>query len=247
MNPQSFEKYVAGIYEKEGYDVTVTPYSGDYGVDVIAEKGGERIAVQVKQYGGSARKVNRQMVMELHGAAAYAGCNKAVIATNGDVLPDAVEVARKIGVEIRYIDSEPSLRPVIDACKKNNKPVTVAPESKKPVSGVDYSAAFRDIWDKYVKPLEGKTLVNDKGRKNTILKVDDGGIKRITSTGNVGKIDIEPFKMAVIKLLREGSITRSEINDNYSKRASSGIVLILSQVPVFELVEKPLALRLRKK
>lgn len=53
--------------------------------------------------------------------------------------------------------------------------------------------------------------------------------------------------MAVIKLLREGSITRSEINDNYSKRASSGIVLILSQVPVFELVEKPLALRLRKK
>ena len=244
MNPQSFEKYVAGIYEKEGYDVTVTPYSGDYGVDVIAEKGGERIAVQVKQYGGSARKVNRQMVMELHGAAAYAGCNKAVIATNGDVLPDAFEVARKIGVEIRYIDSEPSLRPVIDACKKNNKPVTVAPETKKPVSGVDYSAAFRDIWDKYVKPLEGKTLLNDKGRKNTILKVDDGGIKRITSTGNIGKIDIEPFKMAVIKLLREGCITRSEINDNYSKRASSGIVLILSQVPVFELMERPLEIQL---
>ena len=126
MNPQSFEKYVAGIYEKEGYDVTVTPYSGDYGVDVIAEKGGERIAVQVKQYGCSSRKVNRQMVMELHGAAAYAGCNKAVIATNGDVLPDAVEVARKIGVEIRYIDSEPGLRPVIDAYKKSYKPATAA-------------------------------------------------------------------------------------------------------------------------
>lgn len=186
MNPQCFEKYVAGIYEKEGYDVTVTPYSGDYGVDVIAEKGGERIAVQVKQYGGSTRKVNRQMVMELYGAAAYAGCNKAVITTNGDVLPDAVEVARKIGVEIRYIDSEPGLRPVIDAYKKNDKP-TAAPESKKPISGADYSAAFREIWDKYVKPLEGKTLLNDKGRKNTILKVDDGGIKRITSTGNVGK------------------------------------------------------------
>lgn len=53
--------------------------------------------------------------------------------------------------------------------------------------------------------------------------------------------------MAVIKLLRDGYITRSEINDNYSKRASSGIVLILSQVPMFELVERPLALRLRKK
>ena len=46
---------------------------------------------------------------------------------------------------------------------------------------------------------------------------------------------------------RERYITRSEINDNYSKRASSGIVLILSQVPMFELVERPLALRLRKK
>ena len=44
-----------------------------------------------------------------------------------------------------------------------------------------------------------------------------------------------------------GEITRKEINDEYAKRASSGVVLILSQVPLFELVDKPLTLRLKRK
>ena len=49
-------------------------------------------------------------------------------------------------------------------------------------------------------------------------------------------------------LLREmGYITRKEINDEYAKRASSGVVLILSQVPLFEFIDKPLTLRLKSK
>ena len=43
-------------------------------------------------------------------------------------------------------------------------------------------------------------------------------------------------------LINEGEISRLEINAAYPIRASSAIVLILSQVPLFKLEEKPLTL-----
>lgn len=43
MNPKEYESYLASIYEKDGYKTTVTPYAGDGGIDVIAEKEGKRI------------------------------------------------------------------------------------------------------------------------------------------------------------------------------------------------------------
>lgn len=53
MNGLAFEHYVAGLLKQQGYVATVTPSSGDLGVDVIAERGGIRHAVQVKRYTGS--------------------------------------------------------------------------------------------------------------------------------------------------------------------------------------------------
>ncbi|HNP49532.1 MAG TPA: restriction endonuclease, partial [Bacteroidia bacterium] len=82
---------------------------------------------------------------------------------------------------------------------------------------------------------------------NKIVKVDWGGIERITSNGNKSKIKIEIFRQAVNQLFRTGKITREEINLDYSKRASSGIVLILSQVPDFVLTSNPIGLRLKSK
>ena len=89
-------------------------------------------------------------------------------------------------------------------------------------------------------PLEGKVLYNSKGM-NRILKVDWTGVRRITSTGKEGTIPIESFKMAVDKLLKDGAVTRDYINQN-SSRVSSGIVLILSQVPFFKMEKDPLRL-----
>ena len=66
-----------------------TSYSNDYGVDVFATKGKEKIAVQAKMYGGGTRKINRQMVMELHGAKDYFDCTKAIIGTDGIMHPMA--------------------------------------------------------------------------------------------------------------------------------------------------------------
>ena len=52
LEPRSFEIFVAALFEKQGYRVGLTPYSGDKGADVIAyPRQGETagLAIQVKQ------------------------------------------------------------------------------------------------------------------------------------------------------------------------------------------------------
>jgi hypothetical protein len=221
MTPKQFEELVCEHFRNKGYKAEATSYSNDYGVDVYAIKGKEKIAVQAKMYGGGTRKINRQMVMELHGAKDYFDCTKAVIATDGILLADATEVATKLKIEILNLDS--------------SVPLT----TKKPASN---DKTFDSIWEKYIIPLQGKTLTRDNGETNEIVKVNWSEIKRLTSNGNKGKIKIEIFKQAINKLLTDGSISRDYINQNYVGRASSGVILILSQVPFFRLTDKPTGL-----
>ena len=219
MNPRQFEELVCEYFRKEGYKTEMTSYNNDYGVDIFASKGKVKIAVQAKMFGGTTRKINRQVVMELHGAKDFFDCTKAVIVTNGTFLSTAIEVAKKLKIQILYLNSFQSL-PTTKTSRKT----------------------FENIWEKYIIPLRGKTLIRTNGETNKILKVDWSGIERLTSNGNQGKIKIEIFNQTVDKLLAVGFVTRDEINQNYSGRASSGVVLILSQVPFFNMTEKPAGL-----
>lgn len=229
MTPQEYEQLVADHFRKRGYTTRATQYSGDYGVDVFAEKDGERLAIQAKMFGNTARKINREMVMQLHGAKDYFDCTKAIIATDGVFIDNALEVARKLGIEV--VEIQP-----------------IDPISSVPVQQVALSAevGFDQIWESYIVPLQGRTLQRGNGETNRIVTVDWSGIERITSNGNRQKIQIEIFRKTVNHMLRVGSITRAEINDEYAKRASSGILLILSQVPLFECTTNPLGLRLKR-
>ena len=219
MTPDQYEKYVANYFQNKGYKVKQTPYSNDYGVDVFAEKNKEKIAIQAKMFGNSNRKINRQMVMEFYGAKDFFNCNKGVIITNGEIIKNAKEVADKLEIEILFIDPQSPI-------SKNN-------------------SQFDEIWENYIMPLKGKTITRKNGKTNKIIDVDWGGIKRITSNGNQQKIDIEIFKKTIHDILEKGSITRLEINNEYSKRASSGIVLILSQLPMIRLNNsKPISIEL---
>lgn len=222
MTPKQFEELVCEHFRSKEYKAEATSYSNDYGVDVFATKGKEKIAVQAKMYGGGTRKINRQMVMELHGAKDYFDCTKAVIATDGILLADALEVAKKLKIEILNIDS------------------SVPFKIKKPSTS---DKTFDSIWENHIIPLQGKILTRDSGETNEILKVNWSEVERLTSNGNKGKIKVEIFKQAINKLLTDGSITRDYINQNYVGRASSGVILILSQVPFFKLTDKPTGLK----
>ena len=96
MTPEEYEHYVAQSFKEMGYETVVTSFSNDYGVDVFAIKGDEKIAIQVKKYGDSNRKINRDVFLKLHGSKDYFDCTKAIVATDGSIMPDAKQVAEKL-------------------------------------------------------------------------------------------------------------------------------------------------------
>jgi hypothetical protein len=221
MTPEDYEHHVANLLRSEGWEASVTPHQRDHGVDIVAERGGERMAVQAKMFGGSNRPVNAQVVMELYGAAAYADCANAMIATDGRVLPDAKEVAAKLGVAIRIVSAAAS-----DAAG--------AVASGAGADSAGAPTTFGEVWQTHVVPLAGTTLTRASGQTNDILRVDDGGIERRTSSGRNQYIRIEIFRWAIEQLLAGATVTREQINDRYTGRASSGIMLILGEIPLFE-------------
>lgn len=230
MNPRQFEEFVCEHFRQQGYKAELTTYSNDYGIDGFAIKGKQKIAIQSKMYGHTTRKINRQTVMELHGAKDFFDCTKAIIATDGIFMQDALDVAEKLKIEILYFNE---IQKSISVVEKKTK--------------IKTDKTFEQIWEDYIIPLQGKTLTRKSGETNQIIKSDWSGIERKTSNGNNGKIKIEIFKQAVNRLLTDGSITRDYINQNYVGRASSGIILILSQVPFFNLTEKPIGLKYDKR
>jgi len=225
MRPDEYEYIVAKHFESKGYKTIVSQYSNDYGVDVFATKGKVKIAIQAKMFGGTTRSINRQMVMELHGAKDYFDCTKAIIATDGRIIDNALEVAKKLKIEILNV---PAVR-TSNKTKKSTK-----------------TNSFENIWEKYVMPMEGRTIKRPDGKTNKIEKVDWSGIHRITSNGKHQRIKIEIFKKTINYLLKNGEITRSYINEEYKDRASSGIVLILGSTEIFELINRPLGLKMKK-
>jgi restriction system protein len=236
VTPREYEELVANHFRDAGYTVELTPISNDYGVDVFACKGTEKLAVQAKMYGDTTRRVNREMVMQLHGAKDFFGCTEAVVVTNGDLMQDAHEVAAKLRIRIVFLQAERS------ALQAHLVASDIAPKD----NAISARNVFDQVWTKYVMPLAGKTLIGPSGKSNKVLSVDWSGVKRLTSGDEQQFIPIEVFRQAVGRIVSYGSVTRDEINQEYSKRASSGVVLILAQVPLFSYFGNPSRLKLRQ-
>ncbi len=220
MTPDEYEHHIGALLRADGWEATVTPYVGDHGIDVIAERDRRRLGVQAKTWAGANRKVNAALVMTVYGAAAYADCNEVMIATDAEVLPDARRVAAKLGVQLLFAQARAS-----------------PPPSAAGMPATGSALTFGRVWTEQVAALQGRTLTRAGGGSNEILSVDGAGITRRTSNRRVQRIDIEIFRWVIERLIRGETVAREEINEQYNGRASSGIMLILSSLPLFELVK----------
>lgn len=233
--PIDYENFVAIFFEQQGYKTELTPTTGDYGVDVIAIKDKERIAIQAKMYGDSSRKVNAEAIIKLNGAIPIYDCTKGILVTDGELLNDAQNIAKKLNIKILYLPFKES---VINSRNETNS----RNNNSNPNKFKD-DQSFQQIWTDYIKPLKGKTLTGTTGLQNKIIHVDEASITRITKNGKSNTIPIEPFKWAYKRILDNGQVTRDEINQNFVGRLSSGVVLIMSNFPNIKVVEKPLTLK----
>jgi restriction system protein len=91
LTPEQWEQLVGGCFHKMGYSVTVTPRSGDHGVDLIARSkegiGAVKLLGSVKRYKRD-RRVPAKEVRELMGALEMdPSASKGLLITTSDFAP----------------------------------------------------------------------------------------------------------------------------------------------------------------
>lgn len=101
-----FEYYCAELLKKRGFEeVSVTKGSGDYGVDVLAEKDGVTYAIQCKAY---TTPVGVKAVQEAYAGREFYDRMVGAVLTNQYFTKPAVEAAKKLKILLwdrGYLDS----------------------------------------------------------------------------------------------------------------------------------------------
>lgn len=95
MSGQEFEQFVSSLFNKLGYETSVTKSSGDQGIDVVATKGTTVIAIQAKCY---SKPVGNHAIMEAVAGSKYYKANKTIVVTNSVFTKSARELAIANGV-----------------------------------------------------------------------------------------------------------------------------------------------------
>ncbi len=106
MEGHDFEYYCADLLRKRGFiDVSVTKGSGDYGIDILAEKDGVTYAIQCKAY---ASPVGVKAIQEAFAGKEYYDRMVGAVLTNQYFTNPAVEAAKKLKILLwdrGYLDS----------------------------------------------------------------------------------------------------------------------------------------------
>lgn len=96
MEGLEFEYYCAELLAANGFiEVEVTKGSGDYGIDILAEKDGVTYAIQCKRYAGL---VGVKAVQEAYAGRDYYDRMVGAVMTNQYFTKPAAEAARKLKI-----------------------------------------------------------------------------------------------------------------------------------------------------
>ena len=96
MEGREFEKFCAQLLERKGFiDVNITKASGDFGVDILAEKEGVTYAIQCKRY---ADPVGVKAIQEAYSGREYYDRMVGAVLTNQYFTAPAVEAAGKLKI-----------------------------------------------------------------------------------------------------------------------------------------------------
>lgn len=97
MTGTEFEDYVAARLRRAGWEVTFTSVTGDYGVDLIAEKDGKSVAIQCKRHGNT---VGVAAVQQVVSGARHHGCTKSIVVSNQEFTQAAKQLAFTHGCQL---------------------------------------------------------------------------------------------------------------------------------------------------
>ena len=99
MSDRRFEFFISGLFEEMGYETTVTPKAKDRGVDVIAKKNGEIVAIQCKKYNEKSRVSNKE-IAQLIGSAHYFSATRSIFITTSYYTKNAQEQTKNARIKL---------------------------------------------------------------------------------------------------------------------------------------------------
>jgi len=106
MEGRDFEQFCAELLKERGFvEVEVTKGSGDYGIDILAEKEGVTYAIQCKRYDSP---VGVKAIQEAYAGRDYYDRMVGAVLTNQYFTAPAVEAAKKLKILLwdrGYLDS----------------------------------------------------------------------------------------------------------------------------------------------
>jgi HJR/Mrr/RecB family endonuclease len=126
MTGRNFENLVFLLLENQGYKVEALKGANDYGIDMVAVKDGERIAVQVKR---SKYKIPRGPIAETRGSLEVQKCTRGMLVTNNGFTKNALHFASTVATNCILID-RPIIIEWLDQARGGRSPDT--PESTSP-------------------------------------------------------------------------------------------------------------------
>lgn len=94
---EEFELFLKELYEQLGYEVALTPTTGDQGADLIVEKNETKTVVQAKFYSSA---VGNSAVQEVIGAIGFYKANKGLVITNNTFTKSAKELAQANSIHL---------------------------------------------------------------------------------------------------------------------------------------------------
>ncbi len=98
MTPHDFERWVGARFRELGYKVRGTGKSGDHGVDLVANREGEKVIVQCKRYRHTS--IGEPELRDLYGALQHEGADRAYLVTTGRFTAAAIAWARGKPIEL---------------------------------------------------------------------------------------------------------------------------------------------------
>jgi hypothetical protein len=106
IHPRLFEEVVASVFRDLGFEAVVTGYSNDGGLDIILERDGQRIGVQVKRY---KHLIKIEQLRSLAGALVLAGLTRGIFVTTSGFQRGAAATRRRLagrGYRVEFLNAQ---------------------------------------------------------------------------------------------------------------------------------------------
>ena len=97
LSPREFEEYIGALFNSLGYNVEVTQYSNDKGIDIIMYKDEVKYGVQCKRYKGT---VGSPDIQTFIGALSHANADKGFFVTTGMFSFEAEKMAMQHPIQL---------------------------------------------------------------------------------------------------------------------------------------------------